>query len=217
MNNLTAFLMGHGSQVLFAVVLAEQAGLPLPAAPWLLAAGALSASGALNPLLAIALTALACLAADSVWFYVGRRGGPRVLRLFCRMSLSPNSCVSGSKSLFTRHGEQGLVAAKFIPVLGGVMPPLAGALGMSTTRFLAFDALGAVLYGSFYIATGFLFHNQLRQLGAVLRQLGLSAGLLGLVLVAAYITYKYIRHRAAESQAPIVQPLAEVSHPKLAL
>src|SRR5205809_2908929 len=96
MNELTQFLISHGGSVLFAIVFAEQAGLPLPSAPWLLAAGALSASGKLNPFLALAMTSLACVVADSIWFYVGRRGGQRVLRLFCRLSLAPNTCETAS-------------------------------------------------------------------------------------------------------------------------
>src|SRR5207249_10460670 len=64
MNELTQFLMSHGGPVLLAIVLVEQAGLPLPSAPCLLAAGALSATGKLNPVLALAMTALACVVAD---------------------------------------------------------------------------------------------------------------------------------------------------------
>ena len=195
MNNITQFLLNHGGPVLFASVFAEEAGLPLPAAPWLLAAGALAAGGALNPALVILLATAACLVADSAWFYIGRRGGQRVLRLFCKLSISPNSCVGSTKGFFARHGEQGLLAAKFIPVLGGVMPPLAGALGMSTARFLAYDSLGSILYGSVYVATGFAFHNQLRELGAMLNNLGLSVLLVSLVLVMGYIAFKYIRRR----------------------
>src|SRR6266700_1369722 len=102
MNELTQFLMSHGGPVLFAIVLAEQAGLPLPSAPWLLAAGALSATGKLNPVLALAMTALACVVADWLWFYVGRRGGQRVLRLFCRLSLAPNTWVGRSNAAASR-------------------------------------------------------------------------------------------------------------------
>src|SRR6266436_10392149 len=190
MNELTQFLMSHGGPVLFAIVFVEQAGLPLPSAPWLLAAGALSATGKLNPVLALAMTALACVVADSIWFYVGRRGGQRVLRLFCRLSLAPNTCVGRTKGLFARHGLQALVAAKFIPGLGAVMPPLAGALGMSTGRFLLFDGLGSLFYGSFYLVAGFLLHNQLRQAMAVLNELGFSALLLAVALVSGYIAFK---------------------------
>jgi membrane protein DedA with SNARE-associated domain len=193
MNDMTQFLMGYGGPVLFAVVFVEQAGLPMPAAPWLLAAGALSAGGHLNPALAVGLTALAAVIADSLWFYVGRKGGQRVLRLFCRLSLSRNSCVGRTKGLFARHGLQALVAAKFIPGLGAVMPPMAGALGMSTSRFLLFDGLGSLFYGAFYITAGFLFRDQLRQAMGVLSHFGFSALLLVLVVLAGYVAFKYTR------------------------
>jgi len=195
MNELTQFLMSHGGPVLFAIVFVEQAGLPLPSAPWLLAAGALSATGKLNPVLALAMTALACVVADWLWFYVGRRGGQRVLRLFCRLSLAPNTCVGRTKGLFARHRLQALVAAKFIPGLGAVMPPLAGALGISTGRFLLLDGLGSLFYGGFYIGAGFLFHNQLQEMIAMLNQLGFSALLLALVLVPGYMLFKYVWSR----------------------
>src|SRR6266478_4713231 len=200
MNELTQFLMSHGGPVLFAIVFVEQAGLPLPSAPWLLAAGALSATGKLNAVLALAMTALACVIADSIWFYVGRRGGQRVLRLFCRLSLAPSTCVGRTKGLFARYGLQALVAAKFIPGLGAVMPPLAGALGMATGRFLLFDGLGSLFYGSFYIVAGFLFHNQLRQAMALLNQLGFNVLLWAVALVSGYIAFKYVRRRNALSR-----------------
>src|SRR3989475_119268 len=202
MNELTQFLTSHDGPVLFTIVLAEQAGLPLPSAPWLLAAGALSAAGKLNPVLALAVTALACVVADSMWFYLCRRGGQRVLRLFCRLSLAPNTCVGRTKSLFARHGLQALAAAKFIPGLGAVMPPLAGALGISTGRFLLLDGLGSLFYGGFYIAAGLLFHNQLQDIVATVDQLGFNALLLALVLVPGYIVFKYVRRRR-----PLIGPI----------
>ncbi len=195
MNDFAQLLLDHGGPVLFAVVFVEQAGLPLPSAPWLLAAGALSAGGKLSPLAGIGVTTLAAVMADSLWFYVGRRGGQRVLRLFCRLSLARNSCVGRTKSLFERHGLQALVAAKFLPGLGTVMPPLAGALGMSTKRFLLFDVLGSLIYGLVYFTAGFVFHNQLGQALVVLNRLGMSAVLLGLALVVAYVGFKYARRR----------------------
>jgi membrane protein DedA with SNARE-associated domain len=193
MSEIPQFLMGHGGPVLFAIVFAEQAGLPLPSAPWLLAAGALSAGGRLNPVVAIGVTALAALLADSIWFYVGRRGGQRVLRLFCSLSLARNSCVGRTKDFFARHGLQTMVASKFLPGLGAVMPPLAGALGMPVSRFLLYDGLGSLFYGSFYVLAGFLFHNQLEQAVSMMSQLGFSVLLLALALVTGYIAFKYAR------------------------
>lgn len=195
MTDISQFLINHGGPVLFAVVFAEQAGLPLPSAPWLLAAGALSASGKLSPTVAIGLSALAAVLADSLWFYVGRRGGQRVLRLFCRLSLSRNSCVGRTKGIFARHGFQTLVAAKFLPGLGAVMPPLAGAIGIRASRFLLFDGLGSLIYGSFYITVGFFFHNQLSNVMGLLNRVGLSALVLVVAIVSGYITFRYARRR----------------------
>ena len=215
MNDLTQFLINHGGPVLFAIVFVEQAGLPLPSAPWLLTAGALSASGNLNPVLAIALIALAAVLADSLWFYVGRRRGQRVLRLFCRSSLAQSSCPDRTKHLFARHGLQAMIAAKFLPGVGTVMPPLAGAMGMSTSRFLLFDVLGSLFYGAFYILIGFIFHNQLQQAVAILRQFGLHALLLALLLLAGYIAFKFFRRRTTQNREPIgsfpLRPLREAS------
>src|SRR5467141_3791045 len=66
---------------------------------------------------------------------------------------------------------------------------------MSTSRFLFFDGLGSLFYGTFYVLAGFLFHNQVWKAMAVLNQLGFSALLLALVLVTGYIAFKYARRR----------------------
>lgn len=200
MNEPVQFLISHGAVVLFAMVFVEQAGLPLPAAPWLLAAGALWAGGKLNPVPPLGVVTLAALIADSLWFYLGRRGGRRVLRPFCRLSLSRNSCVGRSKHVFERHGLPALVAAKFLPGLGTVMPPLAGAMGMSTARFVLFDGLGSLVYGATYIVAGFLFHNQLERTLAVLNHFGIGALVLSLVLVSGYIGFKYARRLTRPDQ-----------------
>jgi membrane protein DedA with SNARE-associated domain len=195
MNQVTQSLIDHGGVVLFTVVLVEQVGLPLPSALWLLAAGALSASGEMNAVFAIGVSVAACLIADSLWFYVGRRGANRVLRVLCRWSPAPNSSVGRTKSLFVRHGPRGLVVAKFLPGLGTVMPPLVGALGVSGAHFLLFDSLGSFLYGAFYVFAGFFFHTQLQQLLAALKQLGFSALLSAMVLLSACVVVKCVRRR----------------------
>lgn len=199
MSQITQFLISHGGPVLFAIVFVEQAGLPLPSAPWLLAAGALAATGRFNAVLAIGLASLAAVTADSIWFYIGRRGGKRVLSLFCRISLSRNSCICRTTALFERHGLQTLLASKFLPGLGAVMPPLAGAMGISTRRFVLFDTIGSLIYGSFYVSAGFLFHDQLGQAVALLNRVGLSAGLLAVFIVGGYAGFKFARKRKAAS------------------
>jgi membrane protein DedA with SNARE-associated domain len=206
MNEIIQSLAAYGGAVLFMAVFVEQAGLPLPAAPWLLAAGALSASGEMHAAVAIGMSVLACVSADSLWFYAGRRGGNRVAWLLSRMSLAPNSCLGRTKGLFDRQGLRGLVIAKFLPGLGTVVPPLAGALGVSAARFLLLDSLGSFLYAAFYIVVGVLFHNRLHQAVALLKHFWFIALLLALVLVPGYIALKYVRRRTLLSDRLVTKP-----------
>jgi membrane protein DedA with SNARE-associated domain len=200
MNEVIQSLVAHGGPVLFAVVFVDQAGLPLPSVPWLLAAGALSVNGEMNAAVAIGTSVGACLIADSLWFYVGRRGGSRIVQLLCRLSLAPNSGLRPTKGLLRHQGLRGLIITKFLPGLGNVMPAVAGAFGVSTASFLVFDTLGSFLYGAFYIVLGVLFHNRLQQVMALLKHFGFIALLLLLVPALAYIVLQYFwrrtQHRA---------------------
>jgi membrane protein DedA with SNARE-associated domain len=71
MNETLEFLVRHGAAVLFAAVFIEQLGVPLPAAPWLLAGGTLAAAGKINWLVALSAATFGSLAADLIWFYLG--------------------------------------------------------------------------------------------------------------------------------------------------
>ncbi len=196
MNETTQFLISHGLPLVFVAVFLEQIGLPLPASPWLLAAGALSAIGKFSLLSGIGVALIACLAADAIWFYLGRYRGHQVLGLLCRISLEPDSCVRRTQNVFTRYGARGLVVAKFLPGLSTVAPPLAGMSRMGLSQFLVFDGFGSLLYGGCFLLLGYFFSNQIQQIVEALASVGGSA--LGLVaaVVAGYIGFKYWqRHR----------------------
>ena len=195
MTQLLSILAQHGGAVLFGVVLVEQLGLPLPTMPWILAAGALAANGQLNPAPALAGVVAACLIADSIWFGLGRRGGPEVLKLLCRVSLQPDSCVRRTHDLFDRYGMRGVVAAKFLPGLNTVIPPLAGMSAIRWWRFLLFDALGSTLYGGSFLLLGVLFRHQLDQFLSLLVRLGNGGLALVASAAAGYVGFKYFQRR----------------------
>src|SRR5437899_9402308 len=71
MNEILEFVVRHGAAVLFAAVFVEQLGIPLPAAPWLLAGGALAAGGEINWLTALSAATFGSMLADLIWFYLG--------------------------------------------------------------------------------------------------------------------------------------------------
>jgi len=191
MGNTTQFLINHGLPLVFGAVFLEQMGLPIPAPPWLLGAGALSASGKFSLVLAIGLTILACVAADLFWFYLGRYRGNQVIGLLCRISLEPDSCVRRTQNVFTRYGPRGLVVAKFVPGLSTVAPPLAGMSGTSLGQFLLYDGLGSLLYGGCYIILGYFFSNQIEQIVEALASVaGSTLGLIAAVIIL-FIGFKY--------------------------
>jgi membrane protein DedA with SNARE-associated domain len=215
MNQTLEFLVRHGTALVFAAVFVEQLGVPLPATPWLLAAGALAATGKINWFIAITAAAFGSLVADGIWFYLGRYRGQRVLSFLCRMSLEPDSCVRRTHDVFTRYGMRGVIAAKFIPGLSTLAPPLAGSAGISASRFFFFDGLGSVLYAGCFIFLGILFSNQLEQIIDALAGLGSSA--LGLVvgLVALYLGFKYWQRRRLLSELRMARISVDELHRKL--
>jgi len=189
-----AFLARHGEAVLFAGVFAEQIGLPIPAIPVLLAAGALAGAGKMNLAAAVALSVLACSAGDTIWYELGRHRGRHALNLLCRISLEPDSCVRRTENLFTRHGIRALIMAKFIPGLSTITPALAGLFGVGMKRFLFYNGLGALLWTVAFMGPGFLFSAQLEDIAAQAAHLGSwLAFLLGGGL-GTFIVYKYV-HR----------------------
>src|SRR5712671_7664509 len=146
MHRTVEFLLHHGYTLLLAWVFAEQIGLPVPSMPLLLAAGALAGTGHLSLFASLVYVVFAAVAADSIWYYLGRRKGIRVLQLLCKISLEPDSCVRRTEGIFSKQGARSLLLAKFLPGLGAVAPPLAGIFHMRPRRFLLFDATGSLLW-----------------------------------------------------------------------
>jgi membrane protein DedA with SNARE-associated domain/rhodanese-related sulfurtransferase len=192
MHSTLEFLLRHGYVVLLGWVFAEQAGLPIPSLPILLAAGALAGTGRMNIFASLLAAVFAALIADTIWFLLGRFRGIKILQLLCKISLEPDSCVRRTEGIFAKEGARSLLVAKFFPGLGAVAPPLAGIFHMRMSRFMLFDALGASLWAGSFLGIGYIFSGQIERIADHLAALG---GWLLVILVAAfvsYITWKYI-------------------------
>ncbi len=195
MQGTIQFLIQHGALVLFAAILLDEIGLPMPAVPFLLAAGALIAKQQLSPFTAAGVALLACFLADTTWFYIGRFGGNGALRLICRISLEPDSCVRQTRSMFERFGMRAVLVAKFVPGLSAVVPPMAGSSNVPFARYLFFDGLGSCLYVGSFLVLGAVFSNQLEKIIEALAGLGKSAFALLGAIAAAYIGFKYFQRQ----------------------
>ncbi|HWG20507.1 MAG TPA: VTT domain-containing protein [Terracidiphilus sp.] len=188
-------LLTYGYLLLFVWVLIEQLGLPLPATPVLLAAGAVSAEHQLSFPLALLVGICACLIADSTWFFVGKRYGHHVLHLLCKMSLEPTVCVRRTQNSFGRRRQLTLLFAKFVPGLASLTSPIAGQNGMSFAEFLLLDGLGSMIWVATLLAGGRFFGDALQRDPSLLDWVGRFSGGILLLGIAGFFVARLLRRR----------------------
>ena len=176
-----------------ALAVAEQLGIPLPAVPALLAPGALAATGRVSLWLVIGAIVIAALPVDLAWHELGRRRGAQVLSGLCRLTLEPDVCVRRTQNLFVRFGVWTMLGAKFLPGLTTVLPPMAGAFGISRLRFALFDIAGTVLWASFWGGLGYLFSGAIEPIIVSVSALGHAAIVLVVAALVGYVALKYLR------------------------
>lgn len=191
----THILLMYGYLLLYFWVFVEQLGIPLPATPVLLAAGALSAEHQISFPLALVAGVAASLTADTCWFLVGRRYGHHVLRLLCKLSLEPTICVRRTQDSFGRRRRFTLAVAKFVPGLATLAPPVAGQNGMAFSDFLFFDGIGATLWVGTILAVGRLFGDLLKRDPSLLNWAGRFSGALLILGILGFFIGRVIRRR----------------------
>lgn len=195
MDSVDVFIRMYGYPALFVGMFIEQFVPPMPGEPILLGAGALAGTGRFSLWFATTLAIAGTVVADLIWYEMGRRGGHRVLKWLCRLSIEPDTCVRQGEDTFARRGAGALLITKFLPGLNSIGQPLAGALGMSRRRFVIFDVLGAVLWVGLYVGLGYVFHDQLAEAARLADRLGGWAVAIAAGLFASYLAVKVTRRQ----------------------
>jgi membrane protein DedA with SNARE-associated domain/rhodanese-related sulfurtransferase len=188
-------LAEHVVATAFAALLVHQLGVPVPAFPVLIWAGAVASGDTLRLGQVFLVTTLAGTVGNLPWYWAGRRYGHRVLKLVCRITLSPDSCVRQTETVFERRGPVMLVIARFLPGFETVAPPLAGALRVALPAFLLYDLAGSALRAGAGLALGVAFRGEISRLLDWLAALGMHASLLVAALLAGYVGYRFRQRR----------------------
>lgn len=196
MHQLTHLVAQYGLLVVFAGVLLEEGGIPIPCFPILVVAGAATATGHFSIPLVIVVTVLAALLADLFWYWAGKRYGRRILSLLCRISLSPDSCVRQTENLFSRIGPWSLLFVRYLPGLTNITVAMAAVTPMRLGTFVMLNVAGTVLYFSVPVLLGALFYRAIDQILDTTATLGTTGIVVILAILALYVVVRWWRRQA---------------------
>jgi membrane protein DedA with SNARE-associated domain/rhodanese-related sulfurtransferase len=203
MPQLAELIQVYGVLIVFGIVLVEQFGLPIPAYPILIVAGALSVNADVSWQAVWLAAIVACLICDAFWFRAGRFYGKRILRLLCKISLSPDSCVNQTEDRFRKFGAKSLLVSKFVPGFNTIAAPLSGAMGVKPRLFLLYAISGAALWSGTGILLGAWFHNSVDGVLDTLSTMGSTALIAVASTLALFVAFKYAERRRRRSRTAV--------------
>lgn len=194
MHEIIQLIQQYGVLAVCVSVLLEGSGLPFPSYPVLMLASAITLNSLTAPLVLIAAVA-AALSADTIWYFAGTKLGPRIMRMVCRMSFSPDSCVRRTEKRFARVGPWALLLVKFLPGIALATIVFSGVTRLRLPRFLLFDAIGSAIYLGVPLVLGQVFHNAIIAMLLYFARFGQIGALIVAGLVALFLFWRWLRRR----------------------
>jgi membrane protein DedA with SNARE-associated domain len=181
----------HVASLLFVWVLLNQTGVPIPAVPSLLAAGALAAHSRTGLLVPVLVTVAATLLADLVWYGLGRWRGQQVLALLGRLSRRWPVYVENVERRFLEHQVGFLFSSRFLPEMNPIAAGMAGATRIVLARYLLIATTSALVWALGWMSTGYALGHAT---GWMPTPFGVLATL-GLIVGAILAVCLVMRHR----------------------
>jgi membrane protein DedA with SNARE-associated domain len=163
MDDFAALVARYGLAAVFLFTFLENVGLPIPAFPVLMLAGAYASARQTAVPLVVGVAVAGALLADGIWYFVGRWRGKRVLDHLCRVSFNPDACLERAVDGFHRRMSATILFAKFLPGVNTIIPPLAGVSAVPASVFLLLDLAGALLWAGAGVALGFAFGEEIAE------------------------------------------------------
>ena len=196
------FLLDHLLTIVFGACFIEAAGIPFPSRIILLVAATFTTEPRLLASL-IAASAVGALLGDHVPYFAGVLTGPRILALYCRLTLGSEQCVEKTVRYFTRFGPAAILFSRFSTSVRLFAAALSGCGHITYWRFLTFDVVGTVLYAALLVVVGRVVGesaSQYLQRPGALRLL-ILVGPLAFGALLGYRLYRRSRYGAARTDA----------------
>src|SRR3954451_14563088 len=167
-------------------------GFVLPGETAVVYGGVLADAGKVSVAVVLAVVIVAAVVGDSVGFEVGRRLGPRLTR--APVLRNPPERGAARQDYLRRRGGRAVVMGRFTAFLRAVMPGLAGASRMQYPRFLVFNVLGGVMWGTACVLLGYFAAHSISK---VTHYLGVTSGVIVALIVLALLWAWHRRSRDA--------------------
>ena len=190
MLELLHLLSRYGYSLVFANLILEAMGLPLPSIPLLLTAGAACAYGTMYMPHVFVSAVLASMLGHFLLFLVGRYTGWALLGFLCRLSMNPESCILKAAQSFYRRGRMTLIFSKYFPGINTMAAPLAGSLNMGPIEFLGLEFLASCLYVLPIMVLGFYFSHLISRMVDWFLSLSHALVVLLVLVVLCFLVYR---------------------------
>jgi membrane protein DedA with SNARE-associated domain/rhodanese-related sulfurtransferase len=191
MHELTHLIEVYGLLLIFAAVLLDEIGLPVPSLPALVVAGAVARNGHFSVPAVIGAGLAGALVADALWYWACRYFGRRVLSTLCKISLAPDSCVRQTENLYHRIGPWSLLFARYVPAFSNIAVAMAAVMRLSFPLFLLLNLAGSFLYYGLAALLGALFHRAIDDVLHTMETFGTISIVALVAAFAAYILFRW--------------------------
>jgi membrane protein DedA with SNARE-associated domain len=199
LSSLAGPLDHYGYWAVLVLVMIEDFGIPVPGETMLIAASVYAGTGRLN-IVAVGLVGFAAaVIGDNIGFAIGHFGGRALILRWGRYVRLTQARLDKAERFFERHGGWIITVARFIEVLRQANGIVAGITRMRWLRFAAFNALGAALWAGAWVSLGYLAGSHIAAIYHYITQYSNYALIALAVLLAAYLTWRIIRHRRSRS------------------
>ncbi len=191
---MTHFVTDHGLPLLFAVVMIESFGIPLPGETALIAFGVLAAEGHYSIASVIAIAAAGAIVGDNLGYWlIGRLGGRALFRRWRWLNRYSDRVLPRAESLMERHGGKTVFFGRFVSILRYTVAWVAGLSRMRWWRFLFWNAAGGIAWAT---AVGLTAYYAGRAAADAIQRYGLYVGAgVVVVVIVGWLGVRYARGR----------------------
>jgi membrane protein DedA with SNARE-associated domain len=188
----------YGYVVIFLGIMLENAGIPMPGETITLVGGFLAGNGELNYFLVLLAAVGGAIIGDSMGYLLGRWGGINLLESVGKIFRIPPEEISKAKDKFTSNADRAVFFGRFIALLRVFAGPMAGLSGMPYKRFLFFNALGAIAWGTIMTSLAYFAGSYISL--DILVEWVLKFGIFALIGVVVWLLFPYFKGKFQSKQ-----------------